>query len=376
MIRYNFESFRLISVIIVLLFALIELVSYGHAGTVYYVHDSRPDDSGNGLSWATAKQTLTAFSGMLSAGDTVVAKGAWGTFNIDGADYPNGTSSDYVVFIDSLRYTNGYNEAYPDTVYGARIYSFTDSGLILNHSYYKFLGWSFWSQANTKAGIDIGADGDYVVIQNCYAIQEYPRSYGVRFNVGSKNSKIISCLVLSDRGFGIWIGDDDTYIYNCTIIKFGGDNSNTQYSGIFTNSTAYPPVFVSNNMVIITVEHYDGHKFVNFHSQASTTQFDYNLYHAPEKTGSYFLYYTTVCDDIESWRTALSVEYAEAETHSVMSDPLFLETSHYAIDETSPAYEAGYDLGYGTNVGYYQGIAPLEEEEAATIIRKRGVIIW
>ncbi|MCX7846620.1 MAG: PKD domain-containing protein, partial [bacterium] len=49
-------------------------------GTVYYVDASRPDDSGNGLSWATAKKTIQAAVDAASAGDTVlVTNGVYAT---------------------------------------------------------------------------------------------------------------------------------------------------------------------------------------------------------------------------------------------------------------------------------------------------------
>jgi len=300
----------------------------------------------------------------------LLLRGHGGEFDISGVNYPDGTLSDYVVFIDSLRYTDGYNEAYPDTVYSARIHTTTSTGLIINHPYYKFLGWSVWSQSTENSAINVGSDGDYVIIQNCYAIQEWSRSYGVKFDLGSQNSKIISCLILTDRGWGIWIGDDYTYIYNCTIIKFGEDTSTNPYSCIFTYSSSYPPVYVANNIAYIVIEDRTAQRLVDFHPNASTNLFDYNLYWAPYKFDNWWSYYTTNCNTIEEWRIALSVEYEGAEDHSMYANPLFLETVNYAVDETSPAWESGYDLGYGTTIGYYQGSISKPSK------RKNLIMIW
>jgi len=79
MVNKNILLFNLkIKISFLIIFVLIMNVNSILYSETYYVNSSRPDDGGNGLSWATAKKTLTAFAGMLSAGDTVVAKGAWG----------------------------------------------------------------------------------------------------------------------------------------------------------------------------------------------------------------------------------------------------------------------------------------------------------
>jgi hypothetical protein len=49
------------------------LTSCAFCATTYYVDANRPDDSGNGLTWATAKQTIQAAVDLAASGDTVLA---------------------------------------------------------------------------------------------------------------------------------------------------------------------------------------------------------------------------------------------------------------------------------------------------------------
>ena len=42
--------------------------------TTYYVDNSRPDDTGEGTSWATAKKTIQAAINVASSGDVILVK--------------------------------------------------------------------------------------------------------------------------------------------------------------------------------------------------------------------------------------------------------------------------------------------------------------
>ena len=59
--------------------------------TTYYVDASRPDDTGNGLSLATAKKTLNAAVNLMAGGDTLLVKA--GTYNerLNTNSIPSGT---------------------------------------------------------------------------------------------------------------------------------------------------------------------------------------------------------------------------------------------------------------------------------------------
>lgn len=63
---------------------LLCVVSAGRAvASTYYVDAARPDDAGDGLSWAAAKQTIQAAIGASAMGDTILVK--YGTYAPSGA---------------------------------------------------------------------------------------------------------------------------------------------------------------------------------------------------------------------------------------------------------------------------------------------------
>ena len=177
-------------------------------------------------------------------------------------------------------------------------------------------------------------------------------------------------MIITNTGFAVWFGDDGT-VYNCTLITIEKLLTTFSLSCIFTYSASYPEVSVCNNIVYDTENYQVQQRLVDFHANASTTEFDYNLYYAPAKANSFWAWYTTVCDNLVAWQTVMQAqEYAGAEVHSMYANPLFLETVNYAVDETSPAWESGYDLGYGTTIGYYQGSISKPSN------RKNLILIW
>ena len=60
----------------------------GGSGTFFYADASRQDDSGDGLSWATAKQTIQAAVDLAADGDTVLVTN--GVYDIGVRLTPNG----------------------------------------------------------------------------------------------------------------------------------------------------------------------------------------------------------------------------------------------------------------------------------------------
>jgi hypothetical protein len=85
------------------LFLLLIFFSCGLNATVYYVDSARPDNSGNGLSWAAAKRDLPGFVNgsyqgwNISAGDTCYISS--GTYNLAGYwDPPSGTAGNLCTY--------------------------------------------------------------------------------------------------------------------------------------------------------------------------------------------------------------------------------------------------------------------------------------
>jgi len=64
-------------IVLVVCFLTIAIVSMADA-TIYYVDRARPDDSGDGTTWATAKKTIAAGVSLLRSGDTLkIASGTY-----------------------------------------------------------------------------------------------------------------------------------------------------------------------------------------------------------------------------------------------------------------------------------------------------------
>jgi hypothetical protein len=63
--------------------ALVSVATTGVLAATYYVDASRPDDTGDGLTWATAKQTIQAAITASASGDTILVN--YGTYALDEA---------------------------------------------------------------------------------------------------------------------------------------------------------------------------------------------------------------------------------------------------------------------------------------------------
>ncbi len=67
---------------------------------LFHVDASRPDDSGDGLSWATAKHTIQAAVDLAADGDTVLVTN--GVYNIGARQTPGGTSMNRLVITNAV----------------------------------------------------------------------------------------------------------------------------------------------------------------------------------------------------------------------------------------------------------------------------------
>jgi hypothetical protein len=87
--------------------------------TYYYVNAARPNDSGNGLTWATAKQTIQAAVDLAASGDTVWVTN--GVYTLGGRPAPGSTLSNRVCISKpiTVRSVNGWTGT---TIQGAGPY--------------------------------------------------------------------------------------------------------------------------------------------------------------------------------------------------------------------------------------------------------------
>jgi len=72
----------------------------GGTNTLFYADASRPDDSGDGLSWATAKQTIQAAVDLAADGDTVLVTN--GVYDIGVRLTPNGLFRNRLVITNAI----------------------------------------------------------------------------------------------------------------------------------------------------------------------------------------------------------------------------------------------------------------------------------
>jgi hypothetical protein len=108
------------------------------AGTTYYVDASRPDDSGAGTSWASAKKTIQAGVNLLSSGDTLKVKS--GT-------YAEGVSLNGKSFTNWVTIETDDGAGNPGTV--------TISGGSAPYNYLSVTGWSpFWIRNTNYVRLD------------------------------------------------------------------------------------------------------------------------------------------------------------------------------------------------------------------------------
>jgi len=187
----------------------------------YYVDNSRPDDSGSGLSWALAKKTISAAISVSSAGDTILVK--YGTYLITSS--LSLTSNRMITSDDGSN--NSWNTALydssqciikPDTSVRCRIFTISTSG-ISNSTHLRGLkiteGEATLETINALygGGILILSNAD-PVIENCWiskntAATIYDQSYGGGIAItGTGTNPIIQyCTIDSNVAGTIRYGD-------------------------------------------------------------------------------------------------------------------------------------------------------------------------
>ncbi len=338
----------------------------GYSQSVWFVSANTGNDSNDGTSWAQAELTLgEAAANDVTVGDTVVCVG---TFTELLATSVDGTAGNYIVWIDSLRYTDGVNSTKPDTVWTAII---DGTSLCLNPTgevFYKFIGFDFTS--STGDGVNIGnASDNWTFWQNRWSGSISNDCLDV--GVASGTNEIISNLfiagwrsmrLLSAFLSGTWTIANNTSYSSQTIesVTISGDDSPALTlelkNNIFYNTST------TNSDYAISVD--PGNGTIN-----AVDDWNNNLLEALTSNGDWFEFNGTAGSTIAAWEDSVNNYDADGATNTLNTDPSIQNptTTAYILN-TSPAAEAGVDLGFGNDIGYYQ-------TDPASTARRRPTII-
>jgi len=325
------------------------------------------DSTNDGTTWP-GFLTLTAAEadGDFAEGDTIVFIGKCTEIF---APTQDGASGNKCVLIDSVSFVDGFTPAQPDTVWLAEINGQDTRArcIALNAD-------DFWDIIHVKTDSSTGEDlqlssADGNKIQQSW-LRGRPASGSARSVriVGSSLTDSLISNVFHTQGVGGRgiLMDNSTstthYIVNNTFI---GDY---RLSGFDLNASAGNLVF-RNNLIHNTSAVSADFAF-DVSNVTAVSDFNNNLYYAPSVTNTWSFGGASF-DLLATWVDSVDNHDADGATNSLNSDPALQNPNNTAhILNTSPAFEAGTDLGFGTDIGYYQVIVAAV---AATPATKKAV---
>jgi len=349
------------------------LFSTNTYGTVYFLHqDAEP--LGNGLSWDTAWDNWgDTMAGALSPDDTVVVAGTLGNFVVDCV----GTLEQHIVFIDSFRYHNGYDINYPPSTWSCTIGCSFGTGIALvdTNDYLEFIGFNIYSES----------DGNYPCVsmnglfhsENLVVWFKQCRFYNASIDGGSAGAvfrgvfrisvDFSSSLFITHDYFldvGNMYQDDSNVIFdNCTFFVAG--NSATDLIFVMVADDLNERGYSVRNCILYN-NYTDNDTYANSFQIAddyagNIIDFDYNCIYSPKT--SYVSCIDTVWNNtIEEHRIEVQKIDIDGATHSMFADPILQDTSGVnavcTIKSGSPCWGTGVDIGYGGNIGWWQGRPP------------------
>jgi len=324
-------------------------VSLGYSQTVRYVSANTGDDTDPGTSWALAWLTLgePVTRGQVE-GDTVVAVGSFPEAISPNVD---GSSGNSIVWIDSVRFEDGFSLTVPDTNYsvtttGANEWSlnFDDFHVIIGFEHSATAGFGLnWTGGDCKI-LQCRFNGD-----NSNAI--------INLEAGQRDS-VISCVFLpsaSGRRFLRTSADDnrDAYFVNNTIY---GDVFNSQTLNLdvatFTRANGWT---YKNNIIHHTANDNDAVRLAAAADTVIFKDWNNNIYYFPAVTGNEFDFAGSNISTLSVWADSVNNYDPDGESNSLDTDPALQNVGTTAhILNTSVAAEAGSDLGFGNDIGYFQ----------------------
>jgi len=329
-------------------------VSLGYPDTKF-ISANTGNDSNSGNDFANAWLTLgKAVTDGQAAGDTIVCEGEFDEQLTPTAD---GTSGSKIVWIDSVRFTDGFSATLPDTSWGAiidrngsAVHCFNST----NDDFHNFIGFEF--EGGTVANV-IWNLADGLLFWQCkFDPTGDAGSSHISISNGTVDS-VISCVFISSSEIanGSAFGangtnpDDGIYIVNNTVYgNFKNDNPlEINGSGGWT---------VLNNLLQNIHSGAGNGYVVSIGTPASTvSNFNNNLFYQSGGKTDWFIFNGTAGSTIAAWEDSVNNYDGDGATNSLNTDPSLQSVNTTAfILNTSAAFEAGTDLGYGDDIGYFQ----------------------
>lgn len=341
-------------------------------GNVLYVDAARPDDSGDGASWATAKRTLQAAVDAAQDGDTVLVTN--GVYNAGGAITPGYTLPCRVVITNNIEVrsvngaettiiqgpgTNTYGTAnamrcvYMSSGlmegftirggaikswsnnandYGAGFSMYNASGnpevrnCIISNNYGGLGGGSYGGKftacqfVNNRASYGGGAQSG--TLYGCALSKNIATGAGDSPGGGANGCTLTGCLIVGNYASYYGGGAGSSTLYNCLVVSNRCDrNGGGTYSGTVKNCTV-----VDNTAAIYGAGTYSG-----------------TLYNSIVWANSYTNGVTNDCYSSSTYYTCASG--LSAASGCTNANPLFVDeaTGDYRLQANSPCIDKGYN---------------------------------
>jgi len=308
-------------------------------GTKRYIDGTSGNDTNGGTSWADAWATLGKLNTSAANGDTIYVVNTF-------VERYNPSHSG-LVFIDSTREAS-WNDAQPDTLWSA----------------------TFDGTGNSFA-VDIRSGDDNLKFVGIHFIEG--SLYAIQIKTAAKNTWFQQCK-FTGNGLDLIAADTVNVISNL-FLSNGSDSyairpeASSSQLNIY-NNTIYGEYLVAgfgevkadsinfqNNILVNTSSvSFDVTVRIDLSSDAkgAIKTWDYNAYYRSiTDTWRFVNFFSTMATWVDSVNNYGAG--ANNESNSINTDPQLqnITTTAY-ITNSSPAYNAGTDLGYGDDMGYYQ----------------------
>jgi len=216
---------------------LVSLVAGVIQAATYYVDASRPDDSGDGLSWATAKKTIQAAVYLAGDGDTVLVTN--GVYDVGAHVVPESVLPNRVAITNTVlvRSVNGPAQTFivgegplgTNAVRCVYITEGTLSGFTLSNGHTRTewdlardsLGGGAYALGGTLTNCILtgnsardGGGAAYGTLYNCTLSGNWAGRYGG----GASGATLYDCILFDNRAF-LGGGASSSTLYNCTLFS-------------------------------------------------------------------------------------------------------------------------------------------------------------
>jgi len=335
-------------ILITILFILI--LSPNLFSDTFYVSANTGNDSNDGTSWANAWLTLGQLNGNISAGDSAILVG---DFTEEWAPNYDGTSGNKVVHIDSVRFEDGFSLTVPDTTWSAIVDadSTRNRALLLSgDEFLDFVGIQFQEAILTQ--VQINSTGNDNLFLQCRLFLAGDASMSALSIAGLRDTVISTLFLETSAGNTQTVSfsstSDGIYFINNTLKQTA-----TAQDQIGINSGSGSGHTLRNNLF----EGTNVNDIVDLRTPTtSILVFNNNLYFDTDASTSWDFGAAGNITAVSVWADSVdNYDTPNGGDSSLDTDAVLQSDATTAfILNTSAAAEAGVDLGYGNDIGYFQ----------------------